>query len=252
MTVTNFPFWMRLLVVATLLLFAINLLIFVPWFTAFVATVDFKVWQTLVAGILALVGAIATVLIINAQIKQAESLEEGRRAREELAARAVLPFALSELSEYASECIKLISTYVPQGSGFGNPLAVPADLSLPSFSPEVIGALRDCVRFGDNQVVRQIATVLAGLQVQRARLRGLFLRSASHMNGRMSRLEGIEAMIDAAELYAKTSALFEYGREVADMRARSPRKEVQTALFVSGIVDIDHPEIYEAVARRYK
>ena len=120
MSVAKFPFWMRFLLIATIFMFVFNAFIFVPWLTAFVALGKLNEWQTLAAGVLALIGAIA-----------------------------------------------------------------------------------------------------------------------------------IGAMIDAAELYAKSAALFDYGREVADMQARSTRAEVERALFVSGIVAIDDPELYQAVAGRY-
>lgn len=46
-------------------------------------------------------------------------------------------------------------------------------------------------------------------------------------------------MIDAAEVHAKASALFEYGRESSDMDAKSTRKEINSAFFQAGIVTAD-------------
>jgi hypothetical protein len=65
MRIVDFPGWLRGLLVLTLLLFGIEELIFIPWLTAFVASPLFTAWlfkwQTLVAGVLALIGAACTV-----------------------------------------------------------------------------------------------------------------------------------------------------------------------------------------------
>lgn len=243
---------MRVLVVIILLLLGLNALIVVPALTAFIASDSFKSWQTLTAGLIAVAGAIATVVVMRAQISQAERLASEQRRRDEMAARAVLPLALSELCRYATDCIRTIMVYVPQPAPWGTPApAVPANSSLPLISPDVISTLRDCVRFGDPRVVRQIATVLANLQVQRARLHGLFADAVSRHNGVMSRFEALGRMIDAAELYAQAEALFDYGREVADMSARSRRAQITRAFFVAGIVDVDNPELFQIIESRY-
>lgn len=80
-------------------------------------------WQTLVAGVLALIGAGATVYYIHLQIKQVEYLEVARRSREEMAARAVLPLALSQIVKYAVDCIKQIEEHSSRPGGrAGNPI----------------------------------------------------------------------------------------------------------------------------------
>jgi ABC-type nickel/cobalt efflux system permease component RcnA len=76
-------------------------------------------WQTLVTGIIALVGAWWTVRGIRSQIKQTIEFERDQHEREERAARSVLPMALSEIAQYAIDCIKLLKPYVFRDSSDG-------------------------------------------------------------------------------------------------------------------------------------
>ncbi len=59
--------------------------------------IDLYNWQTLIAGGLALFGALVTVWHIRRQIRQADVLAKQRLHREEDAAKAVLPLALSAI-----------------------------------------------------------------------------------------------------------------------------------------------------------
>lgn len=67
----------------------------------------------------------------------------------------------------------------------------------------------------------------------------MIVRSADRADRRIPFYEAIQAMIDAAEVHAKASALFEYGRESSDMDAKSTRKEINSAFFQAGIVTAD-------------
>jgi hypothetical protein len=64
-------------------------------------------YQTLIAGVFALVGAFLTVQAVRGQIQQADRLEEERRERESYAARAALPLALSGITiTHSSACTR--------------------------------------------------------------------------------------------------------------------------------------------------
>jgi len=58
-------------------------------------------------------------------------------------------------------------------------------------------------------------------------------------------------MIDVAEIHAKASALFEYGREIADMGTRSTRQEIDSAFFRVGIVTVDEGDLSQILDNRY-
>jgi len=200
-------------------------------------------WQTLIAGLLALIGAAWTVKQIRTQIEQANDLEENRRLREERAAKAVLPLALSEICQYARDCLHLLARYVPATDAVPD---VRADVNVPRIPTNVIETLQACARFADEDIVNQIAGLLSKLQVQYARLEGLIARSVGSI---MHAREGIDAMVDAADVYAKASTLFEYGRSIESLRRRAPAAELRTALFASGLHEETHPSLYDAIGR---
>src|SRR4051794_8372567 len=96
-------------------------------------------WQTLIAGMLALLGAYLTVKQIGRQINQANTSEERRRQREEDAAKAILPLSLSEIPAYCNECLQLLLRYVP---AHGTVPMVPADLVVPPIPVTAIEVLQ--------------------------------------------------------------------------------------------------------------
>src|SRR5947209_18563583 len=59
-------------------------------------------WQTLVAAVIAIVAAVVAWWNTSRQLRQVAALERARRSRKQAALRAVLPLALSEISNYAS------------------------------------------------------------------------------------------------------------------------------------------------------
>jgi hypothetical protein len=190
-------------------------------------------WQTLIAGFLALVGAGWTVRGLRAQIRQTHQLAEDRRRHEELAARAVVPLSVSDMSRYSRDCIQLLTIYVT-----GERPIVPADLEVPSASSDSIGAFRDCARFADPKVAMQIHTLLSAVQVQQARLRSLIRKSRGKQ---MSLSKGVDAIIDAAEVHAKSDDLFSYARDADAVPRRTPVSQLRTALRNSGFWESEHP-----------
>jgi hypothetical protein len=116
MKTADLPLWLGVVLVLTLILLAANLVVYVmllPWpsYSGFTAWLDR--WQALIAGVLALVGAIGTVYFLYAQIRQAGDVDQARKSREELAAKTVLPLALSQLANYAGDCIRVLAHYAP-------------------------------------------------------------------------------------------------------------------------------------------
>ena len=70
-------------------------------------------WETLFTGFAALVAAWFTVDHLKQQIRQTEDLAERARRQRVKAARAILPLALSQLTEYATSCIKRLYALWP-------------------------------------------------------------------------------------------------------------------------------------------
>jgi hypothetical protein len=204
-----------------------------------------KEWQTLATGVIAFAGAYWTVRAIRDQINQTEALEQKRRSSESLAARVVLPLALSELTDYARRCFNLLITYVPADRSTP---ALPAKLDVPSVPTDVINTIQACVRYAEPRITLQIAALLSKVQVQQSRLRALISEAVSSDEKIIFRHEGIGALVDAADVFAKASALYEYGREIANARTYAPQGKILETIHNLGVYD-DHLELFEAVQR---
>lgn len=192
-------------------------------------------WQTLISGLLALVGAYLTVRGIRSQINQAYDLAEQARLREEQAAKAVMPLALSQLNQYAEDCIRLLDMHL---STSRNHCLIPNDKLAPRIPTDGIEALSKCARYADEDAVRKVAGLLGKLQVQHTRLEKIIeMRRGSVL----TELDALPAMTDAADLYAVVNALYAYSRNEEEIRKRSSVEELSSAIRNCGIWDKDHP-----------
>ena len=190
-------------------------------------------WQTLIAALLALAGAWLTVKKIGDQIRQTEQLADSARSRQERATKAVLPLALSELSRYAQDCILLVNRFITEQRSTGL-----LTTEAPRAPADVIRVLQDSVRYSGADVASQIAVLLGKIQVQQARLGNL---CAHYRTEEITEHAGVDAIIDAADVYARTGALFDYARDIEGVRKRSSSDELVSALHNCSIWDDDHP-----------
>jgi hypothetical protein len=206
-------------------------------------------WQTLIAGLLALAGAWWTVSAIRDQVAQTQEAEREHRLREERAARAMLPLALSALVEYALDCIRLIEHYIPTG---GTAVRSVSDggLVAPRLPDEALEPLQAVVRHSDDEIAKQVATIFGKLQIQRARLLGLIGRSLRDASCPMSVPEGFDAVFDAADLHAYTVRLFEYARDVGALREKAGTDQIKGALRNAGLWDPENRKLFEEMDRR--
>jgi hypothetical protein len=216
-----------------------------PGICWFVGVVDH--WQTLVAGIIALVGAWWTVRGIRSQINQTIEFERDQHEREERAARSVLPMALSELAQYATDCIKLLEPYAPVT---GNGPKIPAGMAAPRIPEGILGPMQASAKSANATTAGDIAGTLAWMQAQHSRLEGLIQRAAERPGKDIWNIEAIGAIMDAAELHARCAMLFPYSRGSTPDPNLTFKEQLQTALFLAGIVAVDHPGLQAALERR--
>jgi hypothetical protein len=196
-------------------------------------------------GLLALLGAWWTVRGIRGQIAQTAQLEKARHLREERAARAVLPMALSELAQYSMDCIRLLEPHVPSS---GASPQIPPDMTAPRIPDAILEPMQACARFADPTVADQIQHLLGWLQIQHSRLEDLIQRARQRPSREMWVVEGVGAIMDAAELHAGCSGLFPYARGSTPDPDLTFEKKLQTALLFAGIVD--HPVLSAAIKGR--
>jgi len=205
-------------------------------------------WQTLIAGCLALTGAWLTVRKIRQQIDQANALEKDRLLREERAARIMLPMALSALQQYAIDCIKLLLPFAPTSAAQSS--EVHAGMTAPHIPANALEPIQTSAKFADDDIAEQIGGLVRWLQVQHARLEGLIERASERVTKRINKAEAITAIIDAAELHARVGGLFPYSRGVQPDPSLTFQGQLQTAVFLAGVVAVDNPDLAKAIKAR--
>jgi hypothetical protein len=202
-------------------------------------------YQGLIAGLLALFGALVTVFAIWSQIKQSDLLESERRRREEFAARAILPLALSSLYDYAETCLTVLTSYKDDISE-GERNYLDENKIIPNIPEAVIPSLRDCARFAAEETGREIADILAFLQIHSARLRGGRFRKD------FGNLDRDDRIFDTAQILAMISRLFPYSRGVVEQEKRELDQEIANSLRVHNVNESEFPHIFRRLELRIK
>lgn len=232
-------------------------------FTAFIFVaplgLDWKIilkeYQDLIAGLVALVAAGFTILVINRQIMQAERLAEDNRRRRGYAARSMMPSALSSMSNYAQQCAK-IPLHVIENSTVDEGLLIAQPVAnrppVPLIPAGELSVLRDCIECADEAIQMQIADLISQLQIQNSRLRGLYSEIDDDKEHALTRHYVEELVIDALELYARSSMLFDYARRKTEDGSGEPKLEqMYNAAILFSIRDHVFPEIHKTLNRRY-
>jgi hypothetical protein len=207
-------------------------------------------WQNIMAGAFAIVAALIGGRYIQRQINVSESQERARVLRQFTAARAVLPLALSSLSQYAQQSAMLLRGLHNRASGEAVPQEARQGIALPSLPDEATKDLRSMVEAADQgNVGLAIAALLSDVQVQASRLAGLRNERHDHVVV-LAFLE--EIIVNTAQIYARASALFDFARRrvdevgIGELRA----EELHSALRNLGFHDGRFDRIYETVSRR--
>lgn len=131
-------------------------------------------WQTLVGGGAALGIGFLTIWYIRRQIKQADEHVSTLRKGNLASARAYLPLALVEVSEFSIECLTFLKSahhslkagYVSEGGSLAG--------SLPNVPDESLDRLTNILRYIDDTIIsKYITEIIANIQVLKSRTNGV-------------------------------------------------------------------------------
>lgn len=196
------------------------------WYAALMCVVGMiKEWQTLVAGILALIAAYLTVRAIKQQIKLQQDQFDKIQTRKRWMTRATLSDALAGVTSYCQSVVKIINA----------PRAMPIDR--PSTEIDVLKA---AIEHSNHHAAERIYQLTNKYQIQIARLEG-FLNTRSADCPRTHDIPML--MLNVAELQALTNSLFDYARNKSDDGPVTAltNLDVHTGLTnVTGLAEIDN------------
>jgi hypothetical protein len=205
-------------------------------------------WQTLVGATVALIAAGFAIWNTTRSLRQNKQFEEQRRTRKHAALRAVLPLALSQVSEYAERSAHALDDLASRCSGGALPrMAASGDLVQPLPS-DTLKTLTDFIEYSDNLDVAVIESTIAWIQIHDARLRSLVKRNRTQ---RVIRAELEARIIDAASIAAGAGTVYEYARrQETQLQHTLPWAAVRNALGSMRFWENEHPELYAILSGR--
>lgn len=208
-------------------------------------------WQTLIAGLIAIVAALMGGGFVLYQTYEGRRQEHARIARHHAAARAVLPLALSGLVDYAeavAAALEVLRRTVVSRRVMGFP-GVP--FVPPVFKPELIEPLRDLVESASESVGERVAKIIEDVQIMDARLRDIPRKIAPGSSSLYLEVNLNGDILLAATIFARCSDLFNYARRRTDDAPQPfPNvKSLTTALNLLGFDEWTHTELYADAVR---
>ena len=199
-----------------------------------------SVWQPWVTAI----GVIsATYLAVWQQQKNSEREAEQRR-RKNIAARSVMPAALSEICDYADVCVERLTKLYPRDEAI--PI-LPEKFPVPDFPSDATDILKECIEHAEEEDGKKIAECIRKLQIQHSRVSSFFQSSTP----RALPYSFDSMIIDTVSLHAYCSMLFPYAR-IEDAYQSSQTFELQTSISLHSlkIYEETFPSVYKLLRAR--
>ncbi len=187
-------------------------------------------WQTLTGAVFAIAAAVIGATAILHQTETTRQREEKRRERRAAALRAVLPLALTELSDYAARCATICAEWLVQSRAQGGSALA---FQFPALPTGLVDTLIELIEAIESDHARPLVVLLRRLQIQHARARDIQQRVTGQHGKILLRNNVVGGVIDAAEIHARCSKLFAYARGCATVPAAAiSSNDVKQALFL--------------------
>ncbi len=158
-------------------------------------------WQTLIAGVLALLAAWATIASMQKNAQSADKRFREQRISAGWAARSRLPDAASTILEFLQRSQVLLLSQ--------------EDLEIQNIYPrQELAIVQNAIEFADPQSAQQLHNLAIKMQVYRSRMRDF--------NGTEGSSNWIDREVETAELYAIASRILDYARGAVDIVNDAP------------------------------
>ena len=161
-----------------------------------------KEWQTLTAGLLALVASMFTIRQIRKQIAQSYDQFEQTKDRKRNAAYSSLPFALSLIGKSSLDWIKYIDGHYLRHCR--QRIDTESEDQPDPIPTEVTNILRECVEFSKSDCSEKIAVFMRELQVANSRMDCII----GNTEYRLSPRKYEELFVNQAKIYLNAEPLY--------------------------------------------
>lgn len=209
-------------------------------------------YQTMLAAVVALGTAAVGARAIFVQMRHAEQLAADARERRMDGARAMMPLALSQIVSYADASAQTVNQLRAQCVVhlMPKPTLIPPEVT--AFPDAALQTLRDAIENGNSELSGDVSLLLARLQVQRARVAEVVDQALGKGRAGHSVFDlNLETyIIDSAEIYARSSALFDYARRLSAHTTKIDNQAVERSLNLLGFDDFTDDGMYERVRSR--
>jgi hypothetical protein len=211
-------------------------------------------WQTLAAALVASIAAVIAFRNTSRSLQHAESLERRRRDRKHAAVRAVLPLALSQVTDYAERSARQLNELVGKCIAEALPPRTATPKLIQPLPAETLKTLAEFIEYSDQIDVSLIEATVASIQVHDARTRGIVEDNSDPSNEHIVtqfQLEG--RIVDAAAVYAAVGAVYDYARRRKDTLPKAITWDaVAAALDNMRFWQEEFPRLREDIDRRRK
>ncbi len=202
-------------------------------------------WQTMITGVAAVGAAYASLKATRRQITSGERQEQQRRQSRVAASRLRLSLALSDVIDFANQCLQLWRSCL-DAEGNRTTMRALATQPRPSLPEAPVLLFADLVEnTDDRQFSAYLTSMVREMQVHNSRVRQ-FATDASMLLG--PSLESYA--MQAAMIYGYAAGLYPYARgETADPPHRLDWDFVITGLNLSDLRSVDYASLHAFVGR---
>ena len=212
-----------------------------------------KEWQTLAAGLLAVIAAIGTMCVVWKQLNFQKRQSKERLRRRQLACRAALPDDLSTIIGYLKDCSCAVTTALLQKL---EPEAKRTVIESPKLEDRVIKNLQDLIEhIVDERNAIAIAEILRIYQIQYSRLSWM-LAKFNHPNRNgivtITTKQNIEDVVPCiVKLFLHVESAFPFSRNEVETIPKLQIREEDSdrALFALELWDFISEECKEKCRR---
>lgn len=203
-------------------------------------------WQSLVAGIFAVLAAVASIYFLQKQIDQSDRQEDRRRSGNLSAARAMLPLAIVDACQHAEDtCAGLLGVSRNIQAGYRNADdPIEADFSPPP--QRIFDVFTRCIEWSDDQVITEmLSEIISIIQVLYSRISSVSINPRSH------RMAINDYILQCAIIESLSVHLLPYARREVDVIDQSLRwDDVRYSLQRLRVTKATHPEVFACIERR--